>query len=65
MLVAFSCGRISATDSGEVDLCGVIFASEADESCDAGFVLSGERRRVCQANAEWSSTEPTCAGTLY
>ena len=38
-------------------------SQESDEAlytCDSGFTLIGNNRRVCQANGTWSGQEPVC-----
>ncbi|KAJ8038235.1 Sushi, von Willebrand factor type A, EGF and pentraxin domain-containing protein 1 [Holothuria leucospilota] len=34
--------------------------AEVTYSCNDGYVLSGQRNRICQANKTWSGTEPMC-----
>ena len=34
--------------------------SIARYSCNFGFSLEGDDQRVCQSNASWSGTVPTC-----
>ena len=33
-------------------------------NCDTGYRLSGSRIRVCQANGQWSDTQPSCQREL-
>ena len=40
------------------------FNSQATYTCDTGFDLLGNNTRTCQADGSWTSTDPTCEGTL-
>ena len=38
-----------------------VFGSQATYTCNDGFVISsGDDTRTCEANGEWSGSEPTC-----
>ena len=39
---------------------GTEFGSQANYSCDEGYVVSGNSSRVCQADGEWSGNDPNC-----
>ena len=54
------CGDLDDPENGEVSLTGTILGSEATYSCNRGYVLVGESKRVCQSNGEWSGEAPSC-----
>ena len=62
---AVNCGDLDDPANGQVVLNGTLFGSIATYTCDPGFILVGDVERMCQANGEWSGTEPTCEGQLY
>ena len=40
---------------------GTVFESQATYTCNDGFAISsGDDTRTCEANGEWSGSEPTC-----
>jgi len=38
------------------------FGSQANYSCSEGYALNGNSTRECQADGQWSGSEPTCEG---
>ena len=64
LYLAVDCGSLNNPRNGEVTLTGTTLRSEALYSCNSGFVLVGENRRVCQTNGEWSGEAPTCTGSM-
>lgn len=54
---------LSAPENGNVIVAGDTYLSEAEYSCMEGFAVVGLAIRICQADGEWSSTEPHCEGT--
>ena len=54
------CGGLASPANGEVATSTTTFGSTATYSCNNGYILSGSATRNCQADAMWSSTEPTC-----
>ena len=38
------------------------FGSQANYSCSEGYFLNGNTTRECQADGQWSGSEPTCEG---
>jgi len=38
------------------------FGSQANYSCSEGYALNGNTTRECQADGQWSGSEPTCEG---
>ena len=59
-IAAVDCGDLDDPDNGRVDLSGTTFGSKAVYSCDRGYFLVGDSKRVCQANGEWSGDAPVC-----
>ena len=41
---------------------GNTFGSQANYSCSEGYVLNGNSARMCQADGQWSGSEPLCEG---
>lgn len=60
--LAPGCPQLPAPLNGNVvmDPNDATIGAEVTYSCDDGYVISGQRNRVCQANKTWSATEPTC-----
>ena len=58
------CGNLDDPDNGEVTLTGTTLGSKADYSCNNGYALEGNERRVCQSNREWSGMAPVCRRML-
>ena len=58
------CPNLDNPANGRVKVSSVNIGGVAVYSCRIGFVLNGNRRRVCQANGHWSGDEPTCEGNL-
>lgn len=59
--IVVECGELSAPANGSVDLTnGTVFGSKVTYACNTGYILEGNGEQVCQANASWSGTQPTC-----
>ena len=56
------CGTLNDPSNGQVTLNGTTFWSVATYTCDPGFNIVGDMKRICQANGTWSGNEPTCEG---
>ena len=56
------CGYISAPTNGGVTYSnGATTLNEiATFTCDPGYILTGDRRRMCRKNYVWSHSSPTC-----
>ena len=39
-----------------------IVDTEVTYTCDQNFVLMGNERRMCQADGQWTGSNPTCVG---
>ena len=58
---AVDCGALSNLTNGQVShTAGTTFGQTATYSCNTGYNLVGDSTRMCQANGEWSGSEPTC-----
>uniref|UniRef100_A0A1X7VM60 Sushi domain-containing protein n=1 Tax=Amphimedon queenslandica TaxID=400682 RepID=A0A1X7VM60_AMPQE len=56
------CGDLPDIANGEVSIApDTMLGSNATYSCDDGYTLQGSSMRMCQANGEWSGSQPTCA----
>jgi len=49
-----SCGALMTPIHGRKSTFKYTPGTKVDFDCDPDFILVGERRRVCQANGEWS-----------
>jgi hypothetical protein len=55
------CGALGAPDNGDVDVPdGTLYEMIATYTCEAGYNMSGEATRTCQADGSWSGSEPSC-----
>ena len=61
-LTAILCANLSTPDNGTVTLDANTVSSQANYSCNEGYILNGTTTRVCQADGQWSGSEPTCEG---
>ena len=59
---AIPCGNLSSPANGQVILDASTFGSQANYSCSEGYILNGNSTRVCQADGQWSGSEPICEG---
>ena len=62
LCIGTNCPKLNDPDNGDVSVSTTAINGVATYSCDHGFTLSGNRRRVCQAGARWSGSEPSCEG---
>ena len=60
--IAVPCGTLNSPTNGEVSVDGNIFGSQANYSCSEGYVLNGNSAQMCQADGQWSGSEPRCEG---
>ena len=58
--VVVNCGTLAAPQNGQVILTTTTFMSTATYSCNAGYILSENATRTCEATGTWSDTVPTC-----
>ncbi|XP_052811038.1 neurogenic locus notch homolog protein 2-like isoform X3 [Mya arenaria] len=54
------CGALTDPFNGLVTYADTILNEQATYSCSAGFQLSDDITRTCQADHNWSGTAPTC-----
>ena len=56
------CGSLDHPEHGTVTHSSnaTSFEVEATYSCGLGYNLVGDTRRICQADGNWSNTEPEC-----
>ena len=58
------CPRLDDPDNGDVKHTGLTPGSKAIHSCDRGFVLKGNKIRICQKNGYWTGKPPVCKSEL-
>ena len=60
--IFLDCGPRQNPSDGAVTLVTgmTTYGSEAQFSCNTGFTVSEPSKITCQANATWSSADPTC-----
>ncbi|XP_019410274.1 PREDICTED: sushi, von Willebrand factor type A, EGF and pentraxin domain-containing protein 1, partial [Crocodylus porosus] len=58
--VPISCGQPPALENGRVTGEEYTFQKQTEYLCHKGFLLDGDRRRVCLANGSWSGIAPVC-----
>ena len=58
------CGDPGVPINGHSDYLDNKIGSIVTHSCNAGFVLRGDRLRQCLATGVWSGTLPTCRSML-
>ena len=57
------CDMLRIPSNGRLELTnGNLVGSTANYFCYPGFVLEGNSKRSCQANMEWTGTDPYCRG---
>ena len=54
------CGLLPNPVGGGVTQDGVTFGSQATYFCGDEFTLIGDMIRICQANGQWSGSQPIC-----
>ena len=62
--VAVDCGTLPDPDNGRVTVFETTLGSPAVYSCNPGFQLVGEARRICTDSGKWSDKEPACSREL-
>ncbi len=58
------CDQLKPPEYGDVKLSGLTIGSHATYTCEDGFELLGNEFRSCEADGEWSGTDPTCQGII-
>ena len=64
-LTVADCGSLTNPANGQVSTTGTTEGQTATYGCDTGYNLVGDNTRTCQANGDWSGSEPTCQRMLY
>ena len=59
---AILCASLSSPLNGTVAFDANTIGSQANYSCSESHTLNGTTTRVCQADGQWSGSEPTCEG---
>ena len=59
---AILCANLSSPVNGTVSVDANTVGSQANYSCNEGYVPNDTTTRVCQADGQWSGSEPTCEG---
>ncbi|ELT96490.1 hypothetical protein CAPTEDRAFT_143104, partial [Capitella teleta] len=54
------CPAPQTPSNGAVSAPSRSYQSVASFSCKSGYVIKGSSRRACQANTQWSGSQPTC-----
>ncbi|ELT88666.1 hypothetical protein CAPTEDRAFT_119142, partial [Capitella teleta] len=54
------CPSLTNPDGGSVSAAATQYQSVATYSCSVGFFMQGSTTRTCQANGQWSGSNPTC-----
>lgn len=58
--IAIDCGRLRNPPFGRVDLAGTVINARATYACIPGYVLIGNKFRICLINGRWSGETPVC-----
>ena len=65
LFTAVDCGTLINPANGQVShTAGTIFGRTATYTCDTGYNLVGDNKRICQSAGVWSGNAPTCQGEL-
>ncbi len=54
------CSLLANLTNGQVLTTDIVYQSTVTYSCDNGYTLSGNQLRTCQANGQWSGSDPDC-----
>lgn len=60
--IAVDCGPLEQPRNGHVDFILTTYQSLANYSCNNGYKIQNISSRMCQADGNWSGTEPVCFG---
>jgi len=56
------CPVLSNITNGRGESSGTVVGATATYTCVTGYILEGNKRRVCQSNRKWDGREPSCPG---
>lgn len=59
-IIVVDCGDLAPPMNGNVSVDGTVYESVAMYVCYDGYILMGERHRVCLDNGSWSHEQPLC-----
>ncbi|XP_070794674.1 sushi, von Willebrand factor type A, EGF and pentraxin domain-containing protein 1 [Pituophis catenifer annectens] len=60
LCIPISCGQAPYLENGEVSGEEYTFQNHIEYSCKEGFLLEGDRKRICLADGYWSGNTPVC-----
>ena len=60
MHTVIDCGSLTDPSNGTVSVSATTYTSNATYTCDSGYTINGDSMRMCQADGEWSGSEPSC-----
>ena len=60
LFAATTCDPLPDITNGNVSISGTSIGSTATYFCEIGFILAGNKERICQNTGQWSGTEPSC-----
>ncbi|XP_041840984.1 sushi, von Willebrand factor type A, EGF and pentraxin domain-containing protein 1 isoform X2 [Melanotaenia boesemani] len=58
------CSKPESINRGYVRGTNYNFGAVIAYSCETGFLIQGEKRRICKANGEWGGILPTCVPVI-
>ena len=58
MLLKSDCGNLTDPLDGSVNFTCTTYESQAKYSCNTGYLLVGNKTRVCEETATWSNIGP-------
>ena len=62
--VTVDCGTIDAPMNGSLSSNQTVYPNSMHFACDPGFILSGSKLRICQANGTWDGMKTVCSGKI-
>ncbi|XP_066279080.1 E-selectin-like [Branchiostoma lanceolatum] len=60
-----SCPTLTAPANGGIQGTSFLFTDVVSFSCNTGYELSGSQSRTCQANQDWTGSQPTCSREFF
>lgn len=62
LLTEINCGELDGPRFGRVSFDNTLLGALATYSCDNGFILEGNRLRMCGSDGLWAGDPPMCSG---